>query len=261
MGSGTATSWRWDPSGSNTATRPFSASATQTEPSAATFRPSAPPSKSTKVPHCADLSAGGDIVDAHDVTAGVGVIEASAVGGEAKAVGQHHAAGDGAHRAVEVDDVQASRLRLVAAENPERQRADPYAAVGVGGQVVEADPACVRGREQDLPFPVCERRPGDVAAAEHEATLLMQGDAADAAASGEHGRDLASAVQQMDAAIAHIAEVETLGGVPHRPLDQPVARDHFLHRPTLPLCVLSPFWGEYGRRPGGGPLLGEVSPS
>src|SRR3954468_19482586 len=80
----------------------------------------------------------------------------------------------------------------------------------------------------------------------------MQGHAADAAALGHRGRDLAGTIQQEHAAIEDIAEIKAPVGIPNRAFDQAVAgcpsfHAGRIHPPaSLASCVAS-------SRPGPGP--------
>src|SRR5262249_37204249 len=57
----------------------------------------------------------------------------------------------------------------------------------------------------------------------------VQGHAADAAALGHHRHDLGGAVEAEHAAVDHVAEIEAVQLVPHRPFDQAVAARNGLH--------------------------------
>jgi len=61
----------------------------------------------------------------------------------------------------------------------------------------------------------------------------VQRHATDTAPPGNGERHLAAAIQQMHATIDDVAEIETVGGIPHRTLDKAIARCNTLHR-TLP---------------------------
>ena len=99
------------------------------------------------------------------------------------------------------------------------ERADQHPALGVREQVVEA--RHVRLLEQDASLTVVDV--ADVLSGNDQPARGVQRNAADAAASRNHGRDLAIRVAAIHAAVRHVAEIQIIVRVHARAFEQSVA--------------------------------------
>src|SRR5581483_1856401 len=97
---------------------------------------------------------------------------------------------------------------------------------GVAEEVVET--GHVRGGEQEARLAVADV--ADVLPADDDPAVRVQRDAADAATLRHDRRDLAVGRAPVDPAVPDVAEVEVVGGVAARPLDEAVAERERLHR-------------------------------